>query len=70
MTWGGLRGAISIALLLSLPSSDDRKLLFDMTYAVVVFSLVIQGLTIGRLFNRQQLERLADLDSRSEDLVR
>jgi CPA1 family monovalent cation:H+ antiporter len=63
MTWGGLRGAISIALLLSLPASPQRDLLFDMTYAVVVFSLVIQGLTIGRLFSSSQFQQMAELNS-------
>jgi CPA1 family monovalent cation:H+ antiporter len=61
MTWGGLRGAISIALLLSLPSSGERELLFEMTYAVVVFSLLVQGLTIGRLFTQDQLRKIAEL---------
>jgi CPA1 family monovalent cation:H+ antiporter len=63
MTWGGLREAISIALLLSLPASTERELLFDMTYAVVVFSLTIQGLTIGRLFTCSQLQQMAKLKS-------
>ncbi len=61
MTWGGLRGAISIALLLSLPACAERELLFDMTYAVVVFSLVVQGLTIGRLFTSSQLQQMSEL---------
>lgn len=63
MTWGGLRGAISIALLFSLPTSNHRDLLFDMTYAVVVFSLIVQGLTIGRLFTSSQLQQMAELNS-------
>ena len=63
MTWGGLRGAISIALLLSLPASAERELLFDMTYAVVVFSLIVQGLTIGRLFTSSQLQRISELQN-------
>ena len=61
-TWGGLRGAISIALLLSLPTSIHRDLLFDITYAVVVFSLIVQGLTIGRLFTNSQLQQMAELN--------
>lgn len=63
MTWGGLRGAISIALLLSLPISSERELLFDMTYAVVVFSLVVQGLTIGRTFTATQLQQMSELQN-------
>lgn len=49
LTWGGLRGAISIALVLSLPSGELRATLLTMTYAVVVFSLLVQGLTLGKL---------------------
>ena len=56
LTWGGLRGGISIALALSLPKglgadsgTDVRELLVTATYVVVVFSIVVQGLTIGRL---------------------
>ena len=48
MTWGGLRGGISVALALSLPPGMIRDLLLTMTYTVVVFSLVGQGLTIRR----------------------
>jgi CPA1 family monovalent cation:H+ antiporter len=49
MTWGGLRGGISIALALSLPASPRRDLIVVITYVVVVFSILAQGLTIGRL---------------------
>ncbi len=49
MTWGGLRGGISIALALSLPQSEFRDVLITATYIVVVFSIVVQGLTFGRL---------------------
>ncbi|MDA0232166.1 MAG: sodium:proton antiporter [Chloroflexi bacterium] len=49
MTWGGLRGGISIALALSLPQSEFRDVLVTATYIVVVFSIVVQGLTFGRL---------------------
>ncbi len=50
MTWGGLRGGISVALALSLPTTlEGRELFLVMTYVVVVFSIVVQGLTIGRL---------------------
>ena len=49
MTWGGLRGGISIALALSLPESLPRELFLTMTYVVVVFSIVVQGLTVGKL---------------------
>lgn len=57
MTWGGLRGGISVALVLSLPPSSTRDLLLTMTYAVVIFSIVIQGLTIPRLLRRAVAEQ-------------
>jgi CPA1 family monovalent cation:H+ antiporter len=46
LTWGGLRGGISVALALSLPQGPIRNLTLALTYAVVVFSILIQGLTI------------------------
>lgn len=49
LTWGGLRGAISVALVLSLPESESRKILLVATYAVVVFSIGVQGLSVGKL---------------------
>ncbi len=52
MTWGGLRGGISIALALSLPPTANRDLLLTVTYGVVVFSIVVQGLSIGTLAKR------------------
>jgi len=52
LTWGGLRGGISVALALSLPPSPERELILMMTYVVVVFSILVQGLTIGKLIKR------------------
>ncbi|WP_312271897.1 sodium:proton antiporter [Pseudomonas sp.] len=49
LTWGGLRGGISVALALSLPAGDERNLVLNLTYLIVLFSILIQGLTIGRL---------------------
>jgi len=49
ITWGGLRGGFSIALALSLPAGGVRDTLVAITYIVVVFSILVQGLTIGRL---------------------
>ena len=49
MTWGGLRGGISVALALSLPVGPERETVLALTYCVVVFSILIQGLTIGRV---------------------
>ena len=47
LTWTGLRGGISIALALSLPVSTERDVLLAITYGVVVFSILVQGLTIS-----------------------
>jgi len=52
MTWGGLKGGISVALALSLPESEWKPLILTATYMIVIFSIVIQGLTVGRLATR------------------
>ena len=52
ITWAGLRGGISVALALSLPSGEERSLLLLMTYVVVVFSILVQGLSLGRVIRR------------------
>ena len=52
LTWGGLRGGISVALCLSLPAGPNRETLLAMTYCVVVFSILCQGLSIGRVVKR------------------
>ncbi|HEB57557.1 MAG TPA: sodium:proton antiporter [Gammaproteobacteria bacterium] len=51
LTWSGLRGGISVALALSLPLGVERDVILAITYAVVVFSILVQGLTIGTLVN-------------------
>jgi CPA1 family monovalent cation:H+ antiporter len=49
LAWGGLRGGISVALAMSLPSSPSRATVLGLTYCVVVFSILVQGLTIGHV---------------------
>jgi monovalent cation:H+ antiporter, CPA1 family len=52
LTWGGLRGGISVALALSMPASAEREVILAVTYTVVVCSIAIQGLTVKRLVTR------------------
>ena len=52
MSWGGLRGGISIALALSLPTESQREVFVPITFIVVFFSIVVQGLTMGKLIKR------------------
>lgn len=52
LSWGGVRGAISISLALSLPPGALRDTLLTATYAVVAFSVIFQGLTLGRVARR------------------
>ena len=57
LTWGGLRGGISVALALALPAESDRSLFLKLTYMVVIFSIAVQGLTISKLY--QSIQRKA-----------
>jgi len=52
LTWGGLRGGISVALALSLPESSGRSLFLTLTYVVVIFSISVQGMTVSKLYQR------------------
>jgi len=52
MTWGGLKGGISVALVLALPDTEWKPLMLTATYMVVLFSIIVQGLTVARLAKR------------------
>jgi monovalent cation:H+ antiporter, CPA1 family len=52
LTWGGLRGGISIALALSIPTELGKEIWVTITYIIVCFSILVQGLTIGKVVNR------------------
>ena len=56
LTWGGLRGGISVALALSIPVGEERDIILTMTYIIVVFSIIVQGLSIGTLVRKIQAE--------------
>ncbi|MGK2941906.1 MAG: cation:proton antiporter [Immundisolibacter sp.] len=57
LTWGGLRGGISVALALSLPTGPARDTVVALTYGVVVFSILAQGLSIGLLTRKMVTHR-------------
>ncbi|MBW2212544.1 MAG: hypothetical protein JRG67_16180 [Deltaproteobacteria bacterium] len=56
LTWGGLRGGLALAL--SLPESHDTPLIVNMTFAVVAFSVLVQGSTIAKFFEPSYLQGL------------
>lgn len=72
MTWGGLRGGISIALALSIPDFEHKQAILAMTYMAVVFSVVVQGTTLGALLritaSHTPLEDNMDLNKQEEDI--
>ena len=60
LTWGGLRGGISVALALSVPDIASRDLILEMSYAVVLFSVLVQAPTIGRFFETATLNQMLE----------
>lgn len=55
LVWGGIRGGVSIALALSIPQNEYSQIIISITYCVVVFSIVVQGLTIGKVANPNKI---------------
>lgn len=64
MTWGGLRGGISVALALSIPAGAERDIILAVTYVIVLFSIVVQGSTIKRVAAKAtaQVQETDDVD--------
>jgi len=58
LTWGGLRGGLSLAMALSLPQTEDKPTILLMAYGVVAFSVLIQGSTISKLYSPEKLQTL------------
>ena len=56
LVWGGLRGGVSIALALSIENGPHKEAIVAITYIVVVFSIIVQGLTIGKMAQKSKLE--------------
>ncbi|CAO4170847.1 Cation/H+ exchanger transmembrane domain-containing protein [Methylorubrum aminovorans] len=52
LTWAGVRGGISVALALSIPDTEPKSALLAATYAVVLFSIIVQGSTLGFVARR------------------
>ncbi|MFQ5635227.1 MAG: cation:proton antiporter [Gammaproteobacteria bacterium] len=63
LTWGGLRGGIAVALALSLPKNEFKPVILNITYAIVLFSIIVQGLTVKSL-----VEYLMPGDGPADDL--
>lgn len=62
LSWGGLRGGLALAMALSLPAGPEKDLILHMTYGVVAFSIIVQGLSIARIFKADALKQLMPED--------
>ena len=62
LVWGGMRGGISIALALSLPTGPYRAPIVAATFVIVLFTVILQGATIGGLISRLSRRELARKD--------
>ncbi len=69
LVWGGLRGGISIALALSLPPGNTKTILLTATYIVVLFSVIVQGGSVGRLIARVSSQPDVELDGEAGGLA-
>ena len=57
LVWGGIRGGVSIALALSIPKNEYSNVVLSITYCVVVFSIIVQGLTIAKVANPNKIAK-------------
>ncbi|UYW00434.1 sodium:proton antiporter [Flavobacterium agricola] len=65
MVWGGIRGGVSIALVMSIPYNEYKDVLLEITYIVVLFSIIVQGLTVGKVA-KKVLKDEPNTDSETE----
>ncbi|ODM51854.1 cation:proton antiporter [Elizabethkingia meningoseptica] len=65
LVWGGIRGGVSIALAMSVPKNEYSTVILSITYFVVVFSIIVQGLTIGKVANPK---KIANEEQQQENL--
>ena len=64
--WGGIRGGVSIALAMSIPKNEYSNAILSITYCVVVFSIIVQGLTIAKVANPKMI---ADEEKKLESIA-
>ncbi|KMQ63866.1 sodium:proton antiporter [Chryseobacterium sp. BLS98] len=57
LVWGGIRGGVSIALAMSIPKGEYSEIILSITYCVVVFSIIVQGLTIAKVANPKAIAK-------------